>query len=68
MVLLMYLQVVKMLILVAGLFAVLWLPYRAWVVYNSFASKKDYFYTEWFYLTARIMVFLNSAMNPILYR
>lgn len=57
-----------MLTVVAVMFAVLWLPYRAWVVYNSFASEDHRYYNEWYYLAARCMVFLNNAMNPILYR
>lgn len=57
-----------MLIVIAVLFAVLWLPYRAYVVYNSFASGEKRYYNEWFFLFARSMVFLNNAMNPVLYR
>ncbi|KAL7057880.1 hypothetical protein AAHC03_017041 [Spirometra sp. Aus1] len=58
-------QVVKMLMAVVFLFAIFWLPYRAWVVYNSFAihPRVDY----WFTLFARTMAYLNSAVNPILY-
>nr|ANO39028.1 GCR053 [Schmidtea mediterranea] len=58
-------QVVKMLMAVVILFAMLWLPYRALMVYNSFASKS--YLDLWFLLFARIMVFINSAINPILY-
>jgi thyrotropin-releasing hormone receptor len=59
------LQVIKMLVVVVGLFAILWMPYRVYVVYNSFASSpyRDY----WFLLFCRIMVYMNSAINPILY-
>lgn len=58
-------QVIKMLIVVVGLFAILWMPYRVYVVYNSFAINRyrDY----WFLLFCRIMVYMNSAINPILY-
>ncbi|XP_067931075.1 thyrotropin-releasing hormone receptor-like [Watersipora subatra] len=59
------LQVVKMLILVASLFAILWLPYRACMVYNTLAQTP--FQNKWFTLTSRSMIFINSAMNPILY-
>ncbi|ELT88781.1 hypothetical protein CAPTEDRAFT_90908 [Capitella teleta] len=58
-------QVIKMLAIVVGLFAVLWMPYRVFVVYNSFAKTT---YTDlWFILFCRIMVYVNSAVNPILY-
>jgi len=57
-----------MLIVVTVLFAVLWLPYRSWVVYNSFAAEHKRFYNDWFYLFIKIMAYTNSAMNPILYR
>lgn len=54
-----------MLAIVVGLFAVLWMPYRVFVVYNSFAKTT---YTDlWFILFCRIMVYVNSAVNPILY-
>jgi thyrotropin-releasing hormone receptor len=54
-----------MLAIVVGMFAVLWMPYRVYVVYNSFASER---YTDfWFLLFTRVMVYMNSAINPILY-
>ena len=54
-----------MLAVVVGLFATLWMPYRVLVVYNSFARER---YTDlWFMLFCRIMVYMNSAINPILY-
>jgi thyrotropin-releasing hormone receptor len=46
-------------------FAVLWLPYRAYVVYNSFAAQR--YENLWFLLFCRLMVYTNSAINPILY-
>ncbi|XP_064641242.1 thyrotropin-releasing hormone receptor-like [Lineus longissimus] len=58
-------QVIKMLAIVVGLFAILWLPYRAWVVFNSFSSRP--YHDMWFRLLCRMMVFMNSAINPILY-
>ena len=54
-----------MLVIVVMTFALLWLPYRLFVVYNSFANKK--FHNLWFRLICRIMVYMNSAINPILY-
>ncbi|CAH1779132.1 unnamed protein product [Owenia fusiformis] len=58
-------QVVKMLVIVVGLFAILWLPYRVLVVYNSFA--KETYMDPWFLMFCRTMVYINSAINPILY-
>lgn len=58
-------QVVRMLIVIFGVFAILWMPYRVMVVYNSFASIK--YHDPWFLLFCRIMVYINSAINPILY-
>jgi len=46
-------------------FAVLWLPYRAYVVYNSFARRR--YENLWFLLFCRLMIYANSAINPILY-
>lgn len=54
-----------MLIVIFGVFAILWMPYRVMVVYNSFASTK--YRDPWFLLFCRIMVYINSAINPILY-
>lgn len=59
------LQVVKMLVVVVAVFATLWLPYRALLVYNSFAEKR---YMElWYLMFCKTMIFVNSAINPILY-
>ena len=54
-----------MLAVVVISFTLLCLPYRAGVVYNSFATKpyRDY----WFRLFCRTAVYINSAINPILY-
>ncbi|XP_054711109.1 thyrotropin-releasing hormone receptor-like [Uloborus diversus] len=58
-------QVVKMLVVVVAMFATLWLPYRVLVVYNSFATNR---YMElWFLMFCKTMIFINSAINPILY-
>jgi len=54
-----------MLAVVVCVFAVLWLPYRAYVVYNSFASRR--YENHWLMLCCRLMVYANSAINPILY-
>ncbi|GIY03895.1 thyrotropin-releasing hormone receptor [Caerostris darwini] len=59
------LMVVKMLVVVVALFATLWFPYRFLVVYNSFATHR---YMElWFFKFCKTMIFINSAINPILY-
>ncbi|KAH9527680.1 hypothetical protein DERF_001687 [Dermatophagoides farinae] len=58
-------QVVKMLAVVVAVFATLWLPYRALVVYNSFSFPP---YMElWYLMFAKTMIFVNSAINPIIY-
>ncbi|KAK2184189.1 hypothetical protein NP493_278g00005 [Ridgeia piscesae] len=54
-----------MLAIVVCMFAVLWMPYRVYVVYNSLARQK--FTDHWFLLFCRLMVYMNSAINPILY-
>ena len=54
-----------MLIVVVLMFAVLWLPYRVYVVYNSFAEHP--YHDLWFRKFCRTMVYINSAINPILY-
>ncbi|CAG5132761.1 unnamed protein product [Candidula unifasciata] len=58
-------QVVRMLVVVVVTFASLWMPYRVMVVYNSFAQKK--YMDLWFLLFARTMVYVNCAINPVLY-
>ncbi|XP_023229052.1 thyrotropin-releasing hormone receptor-like [Centruroides sculpturatus] len=58
-------QVVKMLVVVVAVFATLWLPYRVLLVYNSLAKER---YMElWYLMFSKTMVFINSAINPILY-
>ena len=54
-----------MLAVVVASFASLWLPYRAYVVYNSFASRR--FEDRWFLMCCRLAVYANSAINPVLY-
>ncbi|XP_018426339.1 PREDICTED: thyrotropin-releasing hormone receptor [Nanorana parkeri] len=58
-------QVTKMLAVVVFLFAFLWMPYRTLVVVNSFLSNP--YLENWFVLFCRICVYLNSAINPIIY-
>uniref|UniRef100_A0A3Q0KMD9 Thyrotropin-releasing hormone receptor n=1 Tax=Schistosoma mansoni TaxID=6183 RepID=A0A3Q0KMD9_SCHMA len=58
-------QVVKLLMIIVVLFASFWLPYRSMVVYNSFSLHG--YHDLWFRMFSRIMAFLNSAVNPILY-
>ncbi|XP_053201947.1 neurotensin receptor type 1-like [Panonychus citri] len=58
-------QVVKMLVVIVAVFATLWLPYRALLVYNSMAEQR---YMElWYLMFCKTMIFVNSAINPILY-
>ncbi|XP_047000932.1 somatostatin receptor type 3-like [Schistocerca americana] len=58
-----------MLAAVVVVFATLWLPYRGLLVYNSFATlfSGTKYMDLWFLLFAKTCVFINSAINPILY-
>lgn len=58
-------QVIKMLALVVVVFAVCWLPYRAMVMYNSFSKVK--WAPDWYIFFSKTMIFINCAINPILY-
>nr|XP_055076640.1 thyrotropin-releasing hormone receptor b [Misgurnus anguillicaudatus] len=58
-------QVTKMLAVVVILFAVLWMPYRTLVVVNSFLQEA--YLDIWFLLFCRTCVYLNSAINPLIY-
>uniref|UniRef100_A0A3B1KGH3 Thyrotropin-releasing hormone receptor n=1 Tax=Astyanax mexicanus TaxID=7994 RepID=A0A3B1KGH3_ASTMX len=58
-------QVTKMLAVVVILFALLWMPYRTLVVVNSFLEKP--YLDTWFVLFCRICIYLNSAINPVIY-
>ncbi|NXX41688.1 TRFR protein, partial [Tricholaema leucomelas] len=58
-------QVTKMLAVVVVLFALLWLPYRTLVVVNSFVDPP--YLNIWFLLFCRLCIYLNSAVNPIIY-
>ncbi|XP_052233081.1 thyrotropin-releasing hormone receptor-like [Dreissena polymorpha] len=59
------LQVVRMLAVIVVVFMVTWMPYRTMVVYNSIAREK--YLDFWFLMFCRTMVYINSAINPILY-
>ncbi|XP_061122946.1 thyrotropin-releasing hormone receptor b [Syngnathus typhle] len=58
-------QVTKMLAVVVILFAALWMPYRTLVVVNSFLERP--YLDSWFLLFCRLCVYLNSAINPLIY-
>lgn len=61
-------QVVKMLALVVAVFAVCWLPYRGMVVYNSFVVDSKYLFNpDWYINLSKTLIFINCAINPILY-
>lgn len=59
------LQVTKMLAVVVILFATLWMPYRTLVVVNSFLDPA--YLDTWFLFFCRICIYLNSAINPVIY-
>lgn len=54
-----------MLAVVVVLFALLWLPYRTLVVVNSFVDPP--YLNIWFLLFCQMCIYLNSAINPIIY-
>lgn len=54
-----------MLAVVVILFALLWMPYRTLVVVNSFLDKA--YLDTWFLLFCRLCIYLNSAINPVVY-
>ncbi|KAF7657729.1 hypothetical protein LDENG_00022890 [Lucifuga dentata] len=58
-------QVTKMLAVVVILFATLWMPYRTLVVVNSFLDQA--YLDNWFLLFCRSCIYLNSAINPVIY-
>ncbi|XP_042858366.1 thyrotropin-releasing hormone receptor-like [Penaeus japonicus] len=62
-------QVVKMLAVVVAIFATLWLPYRTLLVYNSLLAMFGFhpYKDLWYLLFAKTCIFINSAINPILY-
>ncbi|XP_063234401.1 thyrotropin-releasing hormone receptor-like [Bacillus rossius redtenbacheri] len=62
-------QVVKMLAAVVFVFAILWLPYRGMLVYNSFAVlfSGPKFMDLWFLMFAKTCIYINCAINPFLY-
>jgi len=54
-----------MLAVVVILFATLWMPYRSLVLVNSFLEQA--YLDQWFLLFCRCCVYLNSAVNPLIY-
>uniref|UniRef100_A0A4W5NIV7 Thyrotropin-releasing hormone receptor n=1 Tax=Hucho hucho TaxID=62062 RepID=A0A4W5NIV7_9TELE len=58
-------KVTKMLAVVVILFALLWMPYRTLVVVNSFMDPP--YLNTWFLLFCRMCIYINSAINPIIY-
>lgn len=54
-----------MLAVVVILFALLWMPYRTLVVVNSFLDNA--YLDTWFLLFCRLCIYLNSAINPVIY-
>lgn len=54
-----------MLAVVVVLFATLWMPYRTLVVVNSFLDRA--YLDSWFLLFCRVCIYLNSAVNPLIY-
>ncbi|XP_078275170.1 thyrotropin-releasing hormone receptor-like [Rhinoraja longicauda] len=58
-------QVTQMLAVVVILFALLWMPYRTLVVVNSLMSAP--YLNTWFLLFCRMSIYLNSAINPVIY-
>jgi len=62
-------QVVRMLIIVVGVFALLWLPQRGLLLYNTIAAwnKDSLYYDLWFLMFSKTCIYINSAINPILY-
>ncbi|CAL8248048.1 unnamed protein product [Lota lota] len=58
-------QVTKMLAVVVILFALLWMPYRTLVVVNSFLNMV--YQDTNFLLFCRLCIYLNSAINPVIY-
>lgn len=54
-----------MLAVVVILFAMLWMPYRTLVVVNSFVTAP--YLNRHFMLFCRTCIYLNSAINPIIY-
>ncbi|XP_055344394.1 thyrotropin-releasing hormone receptor-like [Paramacrobiotus metropolitanus] len=58
-------QVVRMLFATVLVFAIAWLPYRGLLWYNTFAATP--WLNEWYSLFAKTLIYLNSAINPVLY-
>ena len=58
-----------MLIAVVTIFATLWLPWRGLMVYNTVAALTTggTFMDLWYLMFAKTCIYINSAINPILY-
>ncbi|CAB4064066.1 TRHR [Lepeophtheirus salmonis] len=58
-----------MLACVVTIFAALWIPYRGLVVYNSFATmySAPAYMDLWYLMFAKTCIYMNCAINPILY-
>ncbi|XP_055348765.1 thyrotropin-releasing hormone receptor-like isoform X2 [Paramacrobiotus metropolitanus] len=58
-------QVVRMFFATVLVFATTWLPFRGLLLYNTFAATP--WHNEWYSLFAKTLIYLNSAINPVLY-
>ncbi|XP_055348735.1 thyrotropin-releasing hormone receptor-like [Paramacrobiotus metropolitanus] len=58
-------QVERMLFATVLVFAIAWLPFRGLLLYNTFATTP--WLDEWYSLFAKSLIYLNSAINPLLY-
>lgn len=58
-------QVVKMLIIVVAIFAILWLPHRGMLVYNTLAAYYHYpkYMDLWFLMFAKTCIYINRSLN-----
>ncbi|OQV11884.1 putative Thyrotropin-releasing hormone receptor [Hypsibius exemplaris] len=59
------LKVFRMLFIIVAYYAISWLPFRGLLVYNC--MMKPPFVNDWFMLTAKLLIYSNSAVNPFLY-
>ena len=58
-------QVVKMLIVVVAIFAILWLPHRGLLVYNTLAAYYHYprYMDLWFLMFAKTCIYINRLLR-----
>ena len=54
-----------MLIIVVAIFAILWLPHRGLLVYNTLAAYYDYprYMDLWFLMFAKTCIYINRLYN-----